>query len=201
MVRRAAILAAVLLLAACGGGSSSKPPPSSSTGTASAPNSLKPSGGFFTSLFSSNTAVSCPYVSKIPDAAQLTRFAGTGHDLTDVLFEARMGDINGSCSAGSNLIQVKMTVDFIASRGPADKTHKAPFGYFVAITDSHDKILVRQQFDTSVDFVGNKTRDGIRENLEPTIPLQQGQRGDDFRIYVGFVLSREEYEYNRAHPL
>jgi hypothetical protein len=71
----------------------------------------------------------------------------------------------------------------------------------VAITDSHDKILVRQQFDTSIDFEGNKTRNGIRENLEPSIPLQQAQRGDDYRIYVGFVLTHDEVDYNRAHPL
>jgi len=93
-----------------------------------------------------------------------------------------------------------MTVDFIASRGPADKARKASFAYFVAITDNKDNVLTRQQFDTYIDFPGNRTRDGIRESLEQSIPLAAGQRGDDFRIYVGFVITHDELAYNRAHP-
>jgi len=196
----AAFIALALLLGGCGG-NSGKPPPASSTAPAAASGALKPSGGgFFSNLLGSTAQVSCPRVTKIAEASQLTRFSPAGHDLTDVLFEAKMGDINGTCSISDNAVHVQMTADFIAALGPADKTHKAPFSYFVAITDIHDKILVRQQFDTSIDFPGNTTRAGIREDLEQVIPLGQAQRGDDFHIYLGFVVTHEEADYNRAHP-
>ncbi len=193
---RAALLAALLPLAACGGGSNAP----STAGTSANGGSVAPSsGGFFNYVFGSGAPISCPQVTKIGEAARLTRFAGSGHDVTDVLFEAAIGDINGKCSISDNAVNVQMTADFIASRGPADKSHKAVFAYFVAITDIHDKILARQQFDSSIDFPGNKTRAGIREDLQQIIPMQKSQRGDDFHIYIGFVLSHEEVAYNRAH--
>ena len=196
------LLLAGFLLAACGG-DDKPPPPAPSTGSsapAPAPAKKPSGGGFFTNMFGTSAAVSCPRVTKVNEASQLTRFGPAGHDITDVEFEALIGDINGKCSAIDKGVSVKMTVDFIASRGPADKTRKASFAYFVAITDSKDNVLTRQQFDTYIDFPGNKTRDGIRESLDQIIPLAAGQRGDDFRIYIGFVVTHDELAYNRAHP-
>jgi len=196
------LLLAGFLLAACGG-DDKPPPPAPSTGSsapAPAPAKKPSGGGFLTNMFGTSAAVSCPRVTKVNEASQLTRFSPAGHDITDVEFEALIGDINGKCSAIDKGVSVKMTVDFIASRGPADKTRKASFAYFVAITDSKDNVLTRQQFDTYIDFPGNKTRDGIRESLDEIIPLAAGQRGDDFRIYIGFVVTHDELAYNRAHP-
>jgi len=192
----AVLLLAGLALAACGGDDT---PPKSNTPPPK-PSTAQPSGGFFNNMFGSSKPVSCPRVSKIGEAALLTRFHPPGHDITDVMFDAFIGDINGKCESSDTGVTVKMTVDFIASRGPAAKNGKATFAYFVAITDSKDNVLTREQFDTYIDFPGNKTRNGIREELEEKIPLSAGQRGDDFRVYVGFVLSRDELAYNRAHP-
>jgi hypothetical protein len=196
------LLLAGFLLTACGG-DDKPPPPSPSTGSSTPPPATKPApsgGGFFTNMFSASGPVSCPRVTKIGEASQLTRFSPTGHDITDVEFEALIGDINGKCEPADKGVAVHMTVDFIASRGPADKARKASFAYFVAITDNKDNVLTRQQFDTYIAFPGNRTRDGIRESLDQSIPLAQGQRGDDFRIYVGFVVTHDELAYNRAHP-
>jgi hypothetical protein len=193
----AALLLAGLALTACGGADT--PPPKSSTPPPK-PSTVKPSGGFFDNVFGAGKPVSCPQVTKVGEAALLTRFRPSGHDITDVMFDSFIGDINGKCESSDKGVTVKMTVDFIASRGHADKNHKASFAYFVAITDAKDNVLTREQFDTYVDFPGNKTRNGIREELEEKIPLAAGQRGDDFRVYVGYVLSRDELAYNRAHP-
>jgi len=197
----AALLLAGLALAACGGNdnppptNAPPPPPAKPTATA------QPSGGgFFDNMFTATKPVSCPQVSKVGEAALLTRFRPPGHDITDVVFDAFIGDINGKCEASDQGVTVKMTVDFVASRGPAEKDHKATFAYFVAITDAKSNVIAREQFDTFIDFPGNKTRSGIREDLEEKIPLTAGQRGDDFRVYVGFALTHDELAYNRAHP-
>ena len=174
----------VLLLAACSGSSNG-------------------SGGFFSRMFSgtSSPTVTCPEVTKVGDAVKLTRFVPGGHDLTDVAFEAAVGKIGGNCSAGDNgSLDVSLTVEFIASRGPADKTRKALFTYFVAIVDSAENILAREQFDTGVAFPGNQTRNAATEELEENIPLGKGQQGNQFRVFIGFVLTPEEVAYNRAHP-
>jgi hypothetical protein len=201
------LLLAGLLLAACGG--DDKPPPASGSAAPSGTSSASPSapakpapsgGGFFTNMFGTTAAVSCPRVTKIGEASQLTRFSPSGHDITDVEFEAVIGDINGKCEPADKGVAVHMTIDFIASRGPADKTRKASFGYLVAITDNKENVVARQQFDTDIPFIGNRTRDGIPEKLDLVLPLAPGQRGDDFRIYIGFVVTHDELAYNRAHP-
>ncbi len=171
-MRRAAIIGLALLLSACG-----------MFGSSSAP------------------AVTCPEVSKVGDVARLTRFGPGGHDLTDVAFEAVVGKLGGTCSRGENgSVDVQLTVEFIAGRGPADHTRKAPFSYFIAVVDKNDNILAREQFDTGVQFPGNQTRNAITEEVDENIPLQKDQQGNQFRVFVGFVLTPDEVAYNRVHP-
>jgi hypothetical protein len=69
----------------------------------------------------------CPAVAKVEDASKLTRFAGEGRDLTDVLFEAELTDIAASCSYGSDTIDMASRVRFVVSRGPADTARRADF--------------------------------------------------------------------------
>jgi hypothetical protein len=169
-------LLAGFLLTACGG-DDKPPPPSPSTGSTTPPPAKKPApsgGGFFTNMFSASGPVSCPRVTKIGEASQLTRFSPTGHDITDVEFEALIGDINGKCEPADKGVSVKMTVDFIASRGPADKARKASFAYFVAITDNKDNVLTRQQFDTYIDFPATDALTASAESPDEAFTLAAG---------------------------
>ena len=171
-----------LLLSACGGGDST--------------------GGFFDRMFggSSGPTLTCPDVSKVGDVSRLTRFVPGGHDLTDVTFEAGVGQLTGSCSASDGSVVVDLKVEFIASRGPANTTRQAPFTFFVAIVDKADNVLARQEFDSGVEFPGNQTRSSGVEELEQDIPVSNPLQGNQYRVFVGFVLSPEEVAYNRAHP-
>jgi hypothetical protein len=40
----------------------------------------------------------------------------------------------------------------------------------------------------------------VVEEVQPTIPLKEGENGDWYRIYVGFMLSEQELAYNRKNP-
>lgn len=169
--RSAPVLAAALLLAGCSWISGTTPP------------------------------ASCPIVSKVGDASKLIRFGpGGGQDLNNVAFEAGIMDITGGCVSADNGLKVNMTADFLAAKGPADAEGKARFDYFVAIVGQGDAVLAREQFSTEIPFLATKTRNGIQESLEETLPLAKGQQGSDFHIFIGFVLTPEELAYNRAHP-
>jgi hypothetical protein len=180
----ATLLIPGLLLSACGGSSGGS------------------SGGFFDRMFSgsSGPTLTCPDVSKVGDVSRLTRFVPGGHDLTDVTFEAAVGQLAGSCSASDGSVVVDLKVEFIASRGPANTTRKAPFTFFVAIVDKADNVLARQEFDSGVAFPGNQTRSSGVEELEQDIPVSNPLQGNQYRVFVGFVLTPEEVAYNRAHP-
>lgn len=140
---------------------------------------------------------SCPRVVLVDDADRLTRFAGQGRDLTDVDFEAEIMQLAGSCGEDDGVIDVDLQIRIVASRGPADDDRRAPFAYFVAITDADERILARESFETAIEFPGNATRSGILERVAHRIPLPEGETGAGYAIYVGFELSREEFDYNR----
>ena len=191
------LVAATLVLAACGSDSKNNQP----AAQAAAKPADSDNPGFFDRLFSSDkTKLSCPTVTRVGLATHLTRFVPNGRDLTDVAFEAHIGGIGGNCSAAEHAVKVEMSAQFIATRGPADRTRKAPFSYFVAIADNDDNVLARQNFDTTIAFPGTQTRNGVEEDIDQLIPIKTGQQGSDFHIYIGFNLTPEEIAYNQAHP-
>lgn len=141
----------------------------------------------------------CPQLVPVVDAMEVTRFRGEGRDLTDVEFEAGIVDINGECELDDEEIVTDMVVTLFARRGPADEDRQVSFRYFVAIADNFENVLVRKEFGVTMEFEGNRSQVGYRDEIEQTIPLKQGQGGRDFRIYVGLVLTPEELERNRQN--
>jgi hypothetical protein len=142
-----------------------------------------------------DSETACPAVAKLPDADRLTRFDGTGHDLIDVAFEARIGEIASECDYGDSGYDVLSKVQFLGTRGPSTAATQAGFGYFVAIVDSTGAVLARQEFDSNFQFEA-KTRSGVVEELEQQIPPSSGTA--PYTIYVGFQLSPEELAFNRG---
>ncbi len=144
----------------------------------------------------------CPDIVIVQDAAELTQFlSGPGRDLTDVTLEAQVADFRGFCDTDieddrTGVVDVDLQLLMVATRGPAATTRTATVRYFVAIADKDENILAREEFDTSISFEGNRNRVGFSEELAQTIPLQAGQFGDAFSIFVGFVLSDEDLKYN-----
>ena len=139
----------------------------------------------------------CPYAASLNNADRLVRFTGAGHDLTDVAFDAKIAKITGDCGVNENLISVTMKIDFVAQRGQALSGDQAPFSYIVAILDPAGQVIARQVFATGIVFSG-KPRAGISEELDQEIPLQAGYRAQDYQIYVGFELTKDELAYNRT---
>ena len=91
-----------------------------------------------------------------------------------------------------------MQLIFEVIRGPANETRNGQFNYYVAIANSEGSILAKKVFNTGFEFEGNRNRIGGLEELTQKIPLRPGERGEDFEIYVGFQLSPEQLDYNRA---
>jgi len=143
----------------------------------------------------------CPDFAQVQDAARLVRFDGAGRDLTDVLFEARLQDVEMGCSYDDdeNEIEAALKVTILAARGPADSERLASFRYFVAIATNSRQVVAREEFDLSIPFEGNRTQLAAVEELTPRIPLKPGQDGSEYKVFVGLVLTPAELEYNRAN--
>jgi hypothetical protein len=143
----------------------------------------------------------CPKVAVLADASHMTVYRdGPGRDLTDVVFEADLGRITGECvyNRASTNVKVDMKLVVAARRGPADRDRVATYTYFVAIVDKDSNVLARQEFNSQVAFPGDQTRVASLEELEQSIPLEKKQPGSDFDVFVGFKLTPEQVERNRA---
>jgi hypothetical protein len=135
----------------------------------------------------------------VAEARELTRFAGQGRDLTDVLFEARVHDVALICEYDDGVIEADLRVRIMAVDGPANRGRKIRLAYFVAIATRDRKIVAREEFELEVPFGGNRTRILAVDEVSPRIPLRPGQSGTDYVIYVGLALTPAELRYNQEN--
>lgn len=143
--------------------------------------------------------VSCPDVRVPAETGDLVRFGpGDGRDITDVVMEAQFEEVRGECSVDDDEVQVAALVKISARQGPASTVQRGDFAFFVAVTDRKRNILSRRSVPGTVDFSGNRSRVTYFERLKIDIPKTEEQNGDSFLIFMGFELTREEVEFNRA---
>ncbi|MHA1152094.1 MAG: hypothetical protein ACTSQ7_05400 [Alphaproteobacteria bacterium] len=141
----------------------------------------------------------CPTTFPVAEARELTRFVGQGRDLTDILFEAQFLDVVLACAYDDGVIEMDMAVRIMAADGPANQGRNVRLAYFVAIATWDRKIVAREEFEIEIPFEGNRTRVVAVDAVSPRIPLQPGQTGADYVIYVGLALTQAELRYNQEN--
>jgi hypothetical protein len=154
------------------------------------------------SIFSPDKPVPpCPPILVLKDAAMLTRFVpGPGRDITDVSFTGRLSDFRAECKFKKDLsqVEIKMNIVFVLTRGAGNKDRKVAFDYFVALPRFHPQPQGKKTFSKAGEFQGNRTRLGLLEDVTLVIPLARGTKREDYKIFLGFQLSREEVQLNRT---
>ena len=71
----------------------------------------------------------CPAAVLVPSLADLTRFNGAGRDLTDLIVQARIVQVNGSCSPGDQgLLSASVAVTITIQRGVASECRPGNLG-------------------------------------------------------------------------
>ncbi len=141
----------------------------------------------------------CPEVAVLADATQMNRFAGQGRDLTDLSFKVSVNNFVLDClwREETSRLESRLAIRFEAEQGPANTESQGKLEYFVAIANRTGQILNRESFDLVVPFQDAQTAVAVVDNVFPTLPLQTGETGADFVIYLGLVLSEAELSYNR----
>ena len=147
----------------------------------------------------------CPEVSVLPEAATVTRFReGPGRDIIDEIFSGAIADVQMGCEhdidedTGEGTLSMAVAMMIHAERGAANRDRRALFRYFVSLTDPSRKIIAKETFDLPSVFPGNHNRMLVTDDpVELTIPLKKGMTGVNFRVVVGFQLSREDMKINR----
>lgn len=148
----------------------------------------------------------CPAVIVEPDLAYKTEFAGSGRDLSDIAYEAKVEMPLGplcwySRDQDKKYIRTAMKVQFDVARGPKFAGGKASFKYFVAVTGPGGTPLSKQLFDVDVDFSKGQVRNFTVDEIDPIkIFPKPNENGDYYRIYVGLDLTKDQLDYNKRNP-
>lgn len=148
----------------------------------------------------------CPRVAVLKDADKITKFApGPGRDLTDILLQAEIVSFVGDCAYegdAPNYTSVRMTIRIGVeiTRGPSNRNRDVDLKYFVRIPQFYPSPEGNAVMSIKTSFPPN--RDTIQYPDEPidlVIPLHSGRVGRDYEVFLGFVLTPDELQYNRQN--
>lgn len=140
----------------------------------------------------------CPNVSVLAGAESVTQFGpGGGTSPSNVTARGLIGDFEGECTYSENSVVVELDLPIIGATGPAGGA-AAAYEYFVAVLSPTNRVLGKEVFVTTVDF-GDTGNGAVLEELEQVIPLPNGAAtGNRYSILVGFQLTPQQLQYNRA---
>ncbi len=143
----------------------------------------------------------CPNVRLIPALADITRYAGSGpaHDVTDMLVQARVIAVHGSCAAGDDksVLPAKVQVSISIQRGPAMRGRESDVPVFLAVTEG-DTVRDKQVFPVHVVFPPNVDRLTMSSpDIDMGLPVTKTKTGASYGIVAGFQLSPDELAANR----
>jgi hypothetical protein len=151
------------------------------------------------SWFSSDYAdVKCPAAGVIGGIGTVSRFDGHGIGFANLASRASLSEVKSDCQIDSAGVTVTVTVSTLAELGPAATGRTIDFPYFVAITDSHDKVVAKKVFANGITFKSDLNRAGGRDTLSEHIPLANPKQADRYHIVLGFQLTEDELAYNRT---
>jgi hypothetical protein len=148
----------------------------------------------------------CPVAKVLGEPSELTRFRdGPGRDPTDVLFEARMMRVIGECTydPDGGEIEIDLEVVMEVVRGPALADGKVQYRYFVAVAEwvpgggLEPVVHSREAFAVQARIPSGRRGLRYQDMLEITIPRPDDRNVQNYVLYLGFELTRDELSRNR----
>ena len=150
-------------------------------------------------------APACAQVGLLAEAADFTDYGATGFarpDLSRLVSHGSIIGVSGHCSnaAGGTVLHTVVQVQMAIDRGPAAASSSLDIPYFLAVildgaVISKLPLTARAQFPDNGDKVLVKTDPVVLD-----LPVTRHRPGSAYRIEVGFQLSAQQLDYNRAHP-
>jgi hypothetical protein len=146
-------------------------------------------------------APQCPSARLIPQLADLNRYAGPGptHDVTDLIVQARLMKVDGSCVNGddASMLPAKVVVSISVQRGPAMQGREADVPVFIAITEGED-VRAKQVYPVHVVFPPNVDRLTMSSpEIDMDLPVSRSKTAAVYSVIAGFQLTPDELAANR----
>lgn len=145
--------------------------------------------------------VVCPEVGMMQQASEITVFNGTpGAEPKDDVVSVGTLDWQGACNLDKQgVAKIKMKVNFAAKKGPKGDMLKAQeLPYFVAVLDSDENVVQREEYSTKVGF--DESNMGMTEEEHAIkFPVASKDAAQNYKVVVGFRLTPEQAAFNKAN--
>jgi hypothetical protein len=153
------------------------------------------------SVMNQRPTAPCPRVALLADAVDLTRYRpGARPDIGTVEVDARMIGFQARCDyaprdAGLDVI---LTVQVSAERGPAATSRTAGLPFLIAVTEGTESRVLNKATDTVQVTFGEGERSTVAQSAEMMVRLPGNpQRAAEKVILVGFQLTPEQLAENQ----
>lgn len=143
----------------------------------------------------------CPVIGVLSDAAQIRVYReGGGVEQADVAYE--MEFIRASlkkCKKSDGKLYSDIRFEIAARKGPAASSNKIKFPYFISVLGPDNKPVSKKLFEHQVGLKTNEplTRFAL-EKEKVLITPPKGRDGAGYEILIGFQLTKQQLEHNRA---
>ena len=142
----------------------------------------------------------CPPVGALYESSRYVELDGNGELYTNIKYTGEVIDVRLFCRyVKDDPLKAELEIDFAFGKGPAATSNTHTYPYYVAVIRRSGKVLAKKYFNTQADF-GNNQLAGKTEVIGTIeIPrVDESISGTNFEVIVGFELSDEQLEFNRA---
>jgi hypothetical protein len=147
------------------------------------------------------TRGNCPDVAALVDASTLTAFKpGTVTDPTFALYTAEIVKVDNTCSLNKRerTADSSVEIDFRATRPPTGEAAEYTVPYFVVIRQGA-AILSKRMLSVHFAFAPGEAETEFSESIDDVdFTAALDKRAVDYQILVGFQLTKQQLDYNRA---
>ena len=142
----------------------------------------------------------CPPVGALYDSSRYIELDGGGELYTNIEYTGEVIDVRLFCrSVGTDPLKAELEIDFAFGKGPAADASTHTFPYYVAVIRRSGKVLAKEYFNVDANFGGNKLAGATEVIQTIEIPrVDESISGTNFEVIVGFELTEEQLEFNRA---
>lgn len=136
----------------------------------------------------------CPQVAVIRDLSVYQHPPAA--DENTLVISARMGNISGGCSYDDKGNLVQAHFDVVAVRGLQTAGKRAAIPFLISVLDSKDQVVRKETYEIPVVFEGDSRDFRTRVPINPRVALPQGTDASQYRVLIGFQLSKDQVDAN-----
>lgn len=152
-----------------------------------------------------NALLECPRIEYIEELSIVDKYVDNADPHVDALeYSANIAHFESSCRVlpDESSADVEVYIRFYSELGaagrikPSDKvsiTHP----YFIATLNKDNEIINKKVETLSIDFGGNEGEVTKLETLQYKMPYDPAHNPKDYRVVMGFILTKAQIENNR----